>query len=163
MLHKGIFILGGLAVKGIVVAGHAIGHAWIAHNVAEAAAAKTALGAVTHSAMTHPLATAAIATAGIATPILTIAYFDMNTAAEILAQNPDAASAKAVKFSIAGRLVNGEFTTITGPLNCRNDLILLGSFDEAREKTLTHRLVKAQKVEPELANAYGRGNLIVFS
>src|ERR1700759_1464627 len=128
VIHKAAFAVAVLAAKGVVAAGHAVGHYWIAHSAVGAAEAKLA-GLAIHSVAAHPLAAGAIGAVAVSIPITTVAYLDIKQTMKLAAQNPNVTQAKTVKFSVAGKLINGEFSTITGPFNSRDDLVLVGSMD----------------------------------
>lgn len=147
-----------LVGKGVLAAGHALGHAVAAHNATQVAGAKLA----THAAVTHPVEAGLGIAAGLSLPILTVAYLDHKKAMELLPESPNVVTAKTVKVSIAGKLARGEFTTITGPFDARSDVIALGHYDTDRQEMVSQRLVKANRVEPRLANAYGQGNVVVL-
>jgi hypothetical protein len=140
--------------KGVLVAGHALGHALAANSAPELAGVKLAIA--------HP--TGALIAGGVLVggSILTVAYLDLSKAAELVPPSPNSVHVKTVKFSIAGKLANGEFTTITGPLEPRSDVIMLGRSDEATHEIVSQRFVKANRVEPRLANAYAKGQLVLL-
>lgn len=147
-----------LAGKGVLAAGHALAHAMAANNAAEVAGAKLAA----HAAVTHPLEAGLGIAGALSLPILTVAYLDQKKAMELLPGNPNVVTAKTIKVSIAGKLARGEFTTIAGPFDARSDVIALGHYDTDHQKLVSQRLVKANRVEPRLAKAYGQGNLVVL-
>jgi hypothetical protein len=162
VVHKAAFAVAAVAAKGVIAAGHAVGHYWAAHTAMGAADAKVT-GLVVHGVQAHPLAAGAIGAAAVGVPIMRIAYLDKEQAIKIATQSPQSAFARTVKFSVAGKLVNGEFSTITGPFNSRDDLVLLGSLDEAKQEIVSRQLVRADRVESRLVNALSGGNFVVFA
>jgi hypothetical protein len=161
MIHKVIIGAAVLAGKGVLVAGHALGHYWATEKATELAGAKL-IGAAAHTAAAHPAESLAVGAIGLGVPIVAVAYLDQKKAIELIPENPNAVRATTVKISIAGKLANGEFTTITGPLDTHRDVIMLGRYDETGKELVSQRLVKADRVEPRLANAYGQGKVVVF-
>jgi hypothetical protein len=152
-----IHLIYGAAVavgKGVLAAGHALGHALAANSAPEIAVAK---GVTTHA--TGTLIAGGVLAGG---SILAVAYLDHSKAVELVPPSPDSVQVKTVKFSIAGKLANGEFTTITGPLEPRRDVIMLGRVNEATQEIVSQRFVKADRVEPRLANAYAQGQLVLL-
>jgi hypothetical protein len=162
VVHKAAIAVAVVAAKGVIAAGHAVGHYWAAHTAVGAVDAKLA-GMVVHGVQAHPLAAGMIGAAAVGVPIMTVAYLDKEEAIKIATQNPQSVFARTVKFSVAGKLVNGEFSTITGPFNSRNDLVLLGSLDENKQEIVSRQLVRANRVESRLMNALSGGNVVVFA
>jgi hypothetical protein len=155
VIHKGIYFAGVLIVKGVVFAGHAIGHALATQAAAEAATAKLLAAPIVKGIAAHPIMTAFIGAGILAGPITTIAYFDKAAAEKLLAEDPTAAFERTIKVSVAGNLINGEFTTITGPFNNDRDLILLGRYDEDKQEMAASHVIKANQVESRLGGLMG--------
>lgn len=57
MIHNGIFVVGALVVKGVVVAGHAMGHVLAAHVATQAATAKFVAAPIVKSISSRVAAT----------------------------------------------------------------------------------------------------------
>lgn len=159
VVHRHVIVIAALAAKGATVVGHVIGHYWAAHTATHAAAAQTLTGAASQGASVSPGAVAAIAAATVAGPLLTVAYLDKTTASKLTPDGPPSVTGKKFKFSVAGNLLKGEFTTITRPLTSE-DVLLLASYDEAKQKIVGQRLIKANRVEPGMAQAYGYGRIV---
>jgi hypothetical protein len=58
VIHKGVFLAGALVVKGVVVAGHAIGHALAAQAATQEAEAKLLAAPIVKGIAAHPIMTA---------------------------------------------------------------------------------------------------------
>ena len=166
MLHKVAIVVGAAAVKGVVVAGHMIGHALAANptTAGEVALGKAVAVPLAHAAAAHPVAAALAGTAVVGTPIVTIAYLDVAAAKKQLAAGAQGVtSQRTVKVSVAGNLINGEFSTITGPLRSGKDLVLLGNYDEDKQTMTKTVLLKPNRVESRIAAALAGGNVVVLA
>ena len=122
MIHKVAFLAGAVAVKGLVAAGHLIGHA-LATNP-EVIAGKVIAVPLAHAAGAHPAAAALAGTALVGLPVVTVAYLDVAEAnRQLSATGQPVTTSRNVKLSVAGNLVKGEFSAITGPFKPSNDLV----------------------------------------
>jgi len=163
MIHKVAFLAGAAAVKGLIAAGHLIGHA-LATNP-DVALGKAMAMPLVHAATAHPAAAALAGTALAGLPIVTIAYLDVAEANRQLAGagQGGVTSSRNVKLSVAGNLVRGEFSSITGPFEQGNDLVLLGNYDEIKQKVTKAVLLKPNKVDERFSKALAGGNVLAFA
>jgi hypothetical protein len=161
MIHKLAFIGGVVAVKGLVAAGHFIGHA-LATNP-EVITGKVIAVPLAHAAAAHPAAAAFAGTALVGLPIATIAYLDVAEANRQLSAGQPVTTSRHVKLSVAGNLVKGEFSAITGPFKQGNDLVLLGNYDEIRQKVTKAVLLKPRKLEERFSKALAGGNVVALA
>jgi len=160
MIHKVAFVVIAAAAKGVVVAGHALGHALAANP--EVVAGKAVAVPLAHAAAAHPVAAALAGTAIATMPIVTIAYLDIAEANKQLAAK-GVTSARTVKISVAGNFVNGEFSTITGPFRQNADHVMLSRYDEETKSLTQSVVIKAAKVESRIAAALAGGNVVVLA
>lgn len=162
MIHKVVFFVGAAAVKGVVAVGHLIGHA-VATNP-DVTLGKAVAVPLAHAAAAHPAAAALVGSALVGLPIVTVAYLDVAEAKRQLAvAAPGVTASRTVKISVAGNLVNGEFSSITGPFRQGNDLVLLGNYDEAQQKMGKTVLLKPDRVEERISKALSGGNVVVLA
>jgi hypothetical protein len=162
MIHKVAFLAGVAAIKGLVAAGHLIGHA-LATNP-DVVAGKAIAGPLAHAVAAHPAAAAFAGTALAGLPIVTIAYLDVAEAnRQLAAPGQRVTTSRNVKLSVAGNLVKGEFSSITGPFKQGNDLVLLGNYDQIKQKITKAVLLKPNKVEERFSKALAGGNVLALA
>lgn len=162
MIHKLAFFAGAAAVKGLLAAGHVVGHA-LATNP-DVIVGKAIAVPLAHAAAAHPAAAAFAGTALVGLPIVTVAYLDVAEAnRQLVGAGQGGTSSRHVKLSVAGNLVKGEFSSITGPFQPGNDLVLLGNYDQIKQKITKAVLVKPRKVEERFSRALAGGNVLALA
>jgi hypothetical protein len=162
MIHKVAFLAGAVAVKGLFAAGHLIGHALAANP--DVVVGKAIAVPLAHAAAAHPAAAAFTGAALAGLPIVTIAYLDVAEANRQLAgAGQGVTSSRNVKLSVAGNLIRGEFSSITGPFEQGNDLVLLGNYDQIKQKMTKAVLLKPKKVEERFSKALAGGNVLALA
>jgi hypothetical protein len=162
VIHKVAIIAIGAAVKGVIVAGHAIGHALAAQpDVVLAKGAAVPLG---HAIAAHPALAALTGVGVLGVPIVTIAYLDVAEAKKQLdAAAGGVTSSRSVKISVAGNFVKGEFNTITGPFRPGSDQVMVAAYDESTQTVTKKIFIQANAVESKIANALSGGNVVVLA
>lgn len=159
MLHK--LAIGGavLVGKAAVVAGHSLAHL-IGGHVTTSIAVDKALLAGGHVAAKTALAHPLLAAGAVMAPVVAIAYLDLRKLGELHMQDEHLMTENTIKLSILGKLVTGEFTTLTGPAPA-SGVILNGLYDTEKQELLTRHLVRAKRLSPELRAAFNDGKLVV--
>jgi hypothetical protein len=162
VVHNLAFAVIAAAAKGLVAAGHALGHALAANP--DVALGKAIATPLVHLAATHP-AVAALTGAGVVgAPIVTVAYLDVAAAKKQLeAAAGGVSSARTVKISVAGNFFNGVFTTITGPFRQGVDHVMVANYDEGTKSLVKMVVIKPDTVESRIANALASGNVAVLA
>lgn len=118
--------------------------------------------AIAKAAIAHPVVTGLIGAGALSAAVASIAYGDLKEFKKQLDAAPGESAVHAMKVSLAGKLVNDEFVPATGPFHQGIDEVLLAELDEDKKEITKKVVVRAQRVQLELAAALGGGNIVVL-
>lgn len=93
--------------------------------------------------------------------VITVMYVDHAFLKKWYSDNsPGISMDRTVKFAIGGKLVNGEFRTITSGAP---SAIMQGFRDDESGEIIKHRVLKPARMEPDLANSLLDGKMLVYT